>query len=302
MRNFEISRVLNAARQTPWAILPEKLAEIQAVLLARLSGAEISAEDRAAYIKAADERQRYQQQGAVAVIPVFGVIAQRMGLMGAMSGGTSTEGLTKQIREAAADPSIASIVLNVDSPGGSVSGLPELHAEIMAAREAKPVVASANATMASAAYYIGSAASEVAITPSGRAGSVGVIAMHIDDSAALEQDGIKVTYITAGKFKSEANPHEPLTEEARAQLQSDVDKYYAMFVRDVAKGRGISIADVKSNFGEGRMLLAQDAKAAGMVDRIETLDQTIARLSRSSRPVNSRKAIAERLDMAAKFL
>jgi len=302
MRNFEISRVLNAARQTPWAILPEKLAEIQAVLLARLSGAEISAEDRAAYIKAADERQRYQQQGAVAVIPVFGVIAQRMGLMGAMSGGTSTEGLTKQIREAAADPSIASIVLNVDSPGGSVSGLPELHAEILSARASKPIVASSNSTMASAAYYIGSAASEVVITPSGRAGSVGVIAMHIEDSAALAQEGIKVTYITAGKFKAEANPHEPLTEEARAQLQADVDKYYGMFVRDVAKGRGVSVSDVKANFGEGRMLLAQDAKAAGMVDKIESLDQTIARLSRSGGALNSRKALHERLDLAAKFV
>lgn len=302
MRNSEVVRVLSAARHEPWALMPEKLEEIEAFLHARLNGAEISAADREAYLLKAEERQRYQQQGSIAVIPVFGVIAQRMSLMGAMSGGTSTENLTKQIRDAAADSSVSAIVLNMDTPGGAVSGTPEAFAAILDARSAKPVVASVNAMAASAGLWLASAAGEISITPSGMIGSLGVISMHKDLSVAAENEGVKVTYITAGKFKAEGNSFEPLSDEARAEMQSKVDAAYAMFVRDVAKGRGISAGDVKANFGQGRMLMAVDAKSVGMVDRIESLDQTVARLSRPGGVASSRKAMGERLEMSAKFL
>lgn len=303
MRNTEISHILRAATETPWAILPQKLVAIRAFFEARINGAEISAMDREAMVKQAEDRQQYKQQGSVAVVPVFGTISQRVNMMSALSGGggTSTELLGKQIRDAVADSSISAIVLNVDSPGGTVSGLPELHSEILSARESKPVVASINSMSASAAYWLTSACNEVCCTISGEAGSIGVFAMHEDLSAAAEMEGVKVTYISAGRFKTEGNPFEPLSDEARAQIQSDVDKFYSMFVRDVAKGRGISVSDVKANFGEGRMLLASDAKAAGMVDRIETLDQTVSRLSRTGKFSNSRKAAAIQTEMAGKF-
>ena len=299
MRN---DHILSAAFGQPWAILPEKLEQIRAFLIARAHGAEISAADKEAYLLKAEERQRYQQQGSVAVIPVFGVISQRMNLMSAMSGGTSTEVLTKQIREAAADPNISAIVMNMDTPGGTVSGVTEAHSAIMDARNKKPIVAAVNAMSGSAGLWLMSAATEITITPSGSAGSLGVYAMHVDDSAALEKEGVKVTYVAAGKFKTEGNPHEPLGDEAKAYLQEHVEEAYAMFVADVAKGRGLSIKDVKENFGQGRMLNAQAAKAAGMIDKIETFEQTLARVSRGKVGGGSRKAMAERLDMAAKFL
>lgn len=298
----ELTRILRAVQETPWAILPAKLAEIRRFLFSRISGVEISVAEREALLLKAESQQRYQQQGSVAVIPVFGTISQRLNMLSAYSGGTSTEILGKQIREAVADPNISAIILNVDSPGGTVSGLPELHSLIMEARSAKPIVAVVNAMSASAAYWITSAASEISITPSGEAGSIGVYAMHVDESAALEQEGVKVTFVYAAKYKVEANPYEPLTEEAAAAIQADVDKYYSMFVRDVAKGRGVPVADVKANFGEGRMLLAGDAKAAGLADRIESLDQAVSRLSKAARPANSHKAMESRLEMASKFL
>lgn len=303
MSHTELSRIWKAAQTTPWAILPEKLAEIRSVLVHRMRGEVIAAEEREAWLKKAEERTRARRAGSVSVLPVFGTIAQRMNVMMAMSGGTSTEILEREIRQAIADPDVSAIVLDVDSPGGTVSGLPEIHSIIMDARNQKPIVASVNSFSASAAYWITSAASEIAVTPSGEVGSIGVFAMHVDESAALEQEGVKVSLISAGKFKTEGNPFEPLTEEARAAIQADVDAYYSMFVRDVARGRGVSVNDVREKFGEGRMVLAKDAKAAGMVDRVETLNETVARLSRAIGGRRPKAEIAERrLALHDKFL
>jgi ClpP class serine protease len=94
----------------------------------------------------------------------------------------------------------------------------------------------------------------------------------------LEQEGVKVTLISAGKHKVEGNPFEPLSEEAMAFKQARVDEAYAQFVRDVARGRGVSVADVRGGYGEGRALTAKDAKAAGLIDRIATMEDTIGRL------------------------
>lgn len=303
MLNTELTRILRAVQVTPWAILPSKLAEIRHFLWSRVNGIEASAEDRESMIKKAEDRQRSVRHGSVAVMNVYGTISQRMNMLMAMSGGTSTELLGKEINTAVADPDVSAILLNVDSPGGTVTGLPELHSLILDARDKKTIAASVNPMSASAAYWITSAASEISITPSGEAGSVGVFSMHVDESVALEQEGVKVSLIHAGKFKVEGNPFEPLNEEARGAIQADVDKFYNMFVKDVAKGRGISVKDVREKFGEGRMLLAKDALAAGMVDRIETMNETVSRLSRgSTTKPRGRGAEEMRLELAAKRL
>jgi signal peptide peptidase SppA len=169
-------------------------------------------------------------------------------------------------------------VLDIDSPGGSIYGVPELAQEIFAAREKKKVVAVANSLAASAAYWLAAAASEVVVTPSGDVGSVGVYAMHEDISRLLDQEGVTVTFISAGKFKTEGNPYEPLSEEGRSFMQERVDEAYAMFTRDLARFRDVPVAKVKSDFGEGRVVGAKAAKAAGMVDRIASLEDTLARL------------------------
>lgn len=287
-----MNRFLKNALDTPWAILPLKLAQIRTFLFAHLSGETITAEKEAEFLAAAESRQKARQQGSVAVIPVYGTIAQRMNLMSAMSGGASTEILQKEIRAAVADPSISAVVLNIDSPGGSVTGVTELASAIREMRAQKPIVAVANSMAASAAYWIAASASEIVVTPSGEVGSIGVFTMHVDESAALESDGLKVSLISAGPYKTEGNSFEPLTEEARAAIQENVDTYYQMFVRDVAIGRGVSVGDVKATYGGGRMLPAKEAKAAGLADRIETLDETIARLSRSASSRN--RLMAER--------
>lgn len=265
------------AEQT-WAILPEKLSAIADLLALRAAGQTLTDEQIALRIGAAS-RPVGRVEGSIAVLPLWGVVAQRMSMMDAMSGGTSTEAFTAAFRQALADPAIGGIVLNVDSPGGSVYGVNELASEIMAARGQKPVVAVANSLMASAAYWIGSAAEQLYVTPGGEVGAIGIITAHADLSAALAQQGVGVTVISAGAYKAEASPYAPLTDEARAAIQERVDQYYAMFTATVAKGRGVRAADVRAGFGEGRIVGAAQAVELGMADGVKTLDQVLTEMT-----------------------
>jgi ClpP class serine protease len=131
---------------------------------------------------------------------------------------------------------------------------------------------------ASAAYWLATQVDELVVTPSGSVGSVGVFAAHEDVSKAEELAGVKVTLISAGPHKTEGNEHEPLSDDARQSIQDFVNAYYAMFTTDVAKGRGTTRALVEANFGGGREVLAADALKAGMVDRVDTLENTVRRL------------------------
>jgi ClpP class serine protease len=133
--------------------------------------------------------------------------------------------------------------------------------------------------MNSAAYWICSAADEIVATPSADVGSIGVFTMHTDTSGAEEKAGIKRTVISAGKYKGEAAPGVPLTDDAQAALQARVSECYAMFAGDVAKHRGVTLAAVKAGYGEGRSISAKQALAAGMIDRIATLEDVIGDLS-----------------------
>jgi HK97 family phage prohead protease len=270
-------KVCSAVASTPWAILPEKLATIHAILEMRANGGQMTEREiRAAMMGAKDNAP--QTVNSVAILPVYGTIAQRMDLFMEFSGGTSCQSLSAAFRAALADSSVKAIVLDVDSPGGTVSGVPELAAEIMAARGTKPVIAVANSMAASAAYFIAACADELVVTPSGEVGSIGVYSGHEDMSEMLEKAGVKITLVSAGDFKTEGNPYEPLSDAARADMQSHVDGYYKMFVAAVAAGRKTTIADVLENFGQGRMLMAKDAVKVGMADRIGTLDEVLASL------------------------
>ncbi len=285
-----ISYVLN----TIWAIWPPKLQAMMDALAFLASGGEYSAAEIEAIVGAKPRQPERQPGTGIAIMPLHGVISHRAGMLSESSGGTSTERFAAQLRAYLADPEVGAIVLDVDSPGGAVPGVDELASEIYEARKAKHIVASINSMAASAAYWIASAASEVTITPSGEVGSIGVIAAHEDRSALLEKIGIRPTLITAGKYKAEGNPYQPLTEEAREYIQSQVDDYYAMFVRAVARGRNVTQREVREGYGEGRMVLAKDALKMGMVDRIETMDETIARLkARGDGSVANAKANTE---------
>ena len=210
-----------------------------------------------------------------AVIAVHGFIDQRRGLLEALGMGVSCDSISAALNDALDDPAVKRIVLDIDSPGGSVYGVGELAASIRAARSQKPIVAVANSLAASAAYWLGSQASRMYVSPGGEVGSIGVYVEHADTSKALEAAGISITLVSAGRFKTEAHPFGPLDADARAFLQSRTDAYYSDFTRAVAAGRGVPIDAVRSGMGQGRVLGAAQALAEKMVDGIATLAEVL---------------------------
>jgi signal peptide peptidase SppA len=272
-----ITRIVRYVASMPWAILPEKLEAIKALLYLRAAGGRVSDEEIKAITMEAAARPSPRTAGMVAIIPIYGLISQRTNMLSQFSGGTSTESVSKQLNQCLADPNVKAIVFDVDSPGGAVNGVDELSSQIYKARGQKKMVAVVNSLCASAAYWIACAADEVVITPSGLAGSIGVYLLHEDDSAAEEAAGIKTTVISAGKYKAEAVPGMPLTDEARQALQEMVDTMYGMFVSSVARNRGVSVSDVRNGYGQGRVLLAKEAVAQNLCDKVATFDQTLAR-------------------------
>lgn len=286
---------------SPWAILPDRLDEIIAIYSTHLRGEKIDIAAVEARIgkKLDNERQAYAVEGGTAVIPVHGVIAKRANLFMEISGGTSTQMLGKDLSAALDDASVHSIVLSIDSPGGTVDGTQEIADMVRDARGKKPIVAHADGLMASAAYWIGSAADRVLTAGDTTAvGSIGVVGRHVDYSESEKKEGVKVTEISAGKYKRIASEHEPLSQEGRAYLQSQVDHLYTVFVDNVAKNRGKSAETVLANMADGKIFLGRQAVNAGLVDGVSTLPALVSRLNQEHFNTTRRAvahAIQERL-------
>ena len=249
---------------TPWALMPERLQAMSGILT-RWSAGEPPSDETMFQVNTdrvlRDSRKQMAAASTgsgIAVLPLYGVVTQRGNMVDDISGpgSSSTQQFTSVLRQMLADDTVGQILIDIDSPGGSV-------------------------------YWIGCSASEFYVTPGGEVGSIGVWQAHFDYSKALEEDGVKPTLISAGKFKVEGNPYVPLDEQAQAFMQSRVDDYYNAFVEAVALGRGVSINDVKTGMGEGRVLGADAALAQNMVDGIATFDDVLAKMQaniRSSRP------------------
>ena len=274
---------------TPWALMPERLQAMSGILT-RWSAGEPPNEETLFQVNTdrliRDTRKQMAAASTgtgIAVLPLYGVVTQRGNMVDDISGpgSTSTQQFTSVLRQMLTDDTVGQILIDIDSPGGSVYGVSELASEIVKARAQKPVIAVANSLAASAAYWIGCSASEFYVTPGGEVGSIGVWQAHFDYSKALEEEGVKPTLISAGKFKVEGNPYVPLDEQARAFMQSRVDDYYNAFVEAVAVGRGVSISDVRDGMGEGRVLGPDAALAMNMVDGISTFDEVLAKMQSS---------------------
>jgi signal peptide peptidase SppA len=268
------------AIHSPWAIRRELLPAIAAIATGRTADRNLEA------LKEPDAEAALggpAMQQSVAVISLRGVIMPGGSLLSVLFGG-GLNVFRRQLREAVNSDEVGAIVLDVNSPGGSIALITETAADIRAAAEQKKVVAVANTTAASAAYWLASQASELVATPSARIGSVGVYMLHEDWSGYNERVGIDPTYIYAGKYKVDGNPDEPLSESAKEEFQARVDEGLDEFAADVAKGRGVTPAVVKGErFGQGRLLGAKDAVKQGMADRVETLEEAVGKLARGGR-------------------
>jgi capsid assembly protease len=275
---------LDGLAASPWALERSVLADLVNY-----------AQRGEAFSAAVRQPQPASNRGAIAVIPIYGMIEHRSSFLLDLFGGTSIEDIRGSLRSAVADPQVSSIVLDIDSPGGGVAGVTELAAEIRAARGTKRIVAVANTTAASAAYWLAAQADQVLVTPSGQVGSIGVFAIHAEMSKALEAEGVTVTIIKAGERKTDGNEYEPLSDAARSEMQGRADTFNASFMADVAKGRRVPVTKVASDYGDGAVFLAGAALKAGLVDGIGTLDDA---LRLASRPPAAQRAEGEEPDPA----
>jgi len=266
---------------SPWAIAPEKYAELRDLYERHAHGDKVDiAAVEAQLGRPLDNKYRaLEVVDGVGILTIEGVLAKRMNLMSALSGGTSTQLLQRDFALAMSDPAVHSILLVIDSPGGEVGGTQEFCNQIFAARGQKPIVAVCEGMMASAAYWIGSSADEMYISSgTAQVGSIGVVAAHTDMSKAEANRDVKVTEISAGKYKRVASEHAPLSDEGRAEIQDQVDQIYTVFVDDVARNRGVSSEKVLSEMADGRIFIGQRAIDVGLVDGKRTTQQAVQQL------------------------
>ena len=228
----------------------------------------------------------------VALITVEGSLVNRGAWLDSRSGMTSYEGIAAQIKDAANDPEVSAIVLDIDSPGGEATGMFNLATTVREARKSKRVVAVVDDMAASAAYGIASGAHEIVVSPTSMVGSIGVVWLHLDRSGELAEMGIKPTLIYAGAHKVDANPFGPLSNEVAADMQKMVMTFYDRFLETVAAGRGVRLSAQKARETEARVFIGADAVSAGLADRMATLDQVVAELSaqpKSAAPAEARR-------------
>lgn len=210
----------------------------------------------------------------IAVIPIHGTLVRRAIGLDAASGLTSYTRIAADLDAALAAPEVAGILLDIDSPGGEAGGVFELGARIREASARKPVWAHAGDSAFSAGYALACAAQRVTLSTTGGVGSIGVIALHIDQSVRNAQNGLSVTALYAGAHKNDATPHAPLTPQATDALQSEIDRLYALFVAHVAAMRGLDANAVRAT--EAALFFGDDARAAGLADGVASLDTTLA--------------------------
>lgn len=208
-----------------------------------------------------------QIEGDTAIISIRGLITQRPCWEQVFMGGVTTHLIHDSIVLALDDSRVKQIVLDVDSPGGEIAGVEELSNFIFAARKQKNIVAACNSQCCSAAYWIASAASQVFMAGKGAvAGSIGVVAIHENMSKALDNMGVKVTEITAGKYKRAASSYKDLDEFGTKTILEQVDYYYSLFISAVARNRGTTDDDVLKRMADGKIFIGEQAISAGLAD------------------------------------
>lgn len=301
--NDHATAIIAAIRAQPWAILPEYLDAIEALAVRALASdvlARVAADGHRESIEGSREAVAAtgkRLEGAwystvrdgVAVVPVLGAIFPRANIVNSSAGGSSLDGVMRDFRVAQNSADVERIVMLFDSPGGVVSGLSEAADAI--AGSTKPVTAFVTGMAASAAYWLASQASEIVIERAASVGSIGVIAT-VSKQEAVGADGRR-SYEIVSSGAPMKRP-DPSTDEGRAALQSQIDALEKVFIADVARGRKVSSAVVRSEFGRGGMVSGEAAIAAGMADRIGTLEGVLSTGARRTGQKNngSRRALA----------
>lgn len=208
----------------------------------------------------------YALAGSTAVIPVHGVMLNRFPYM--LPFATGYTAIRTAIGAAVEDESVSRIVLDVMTPGGEAAGCMETAAFIREMREKKPIMAMVDSYAYSAGYALASAASHIAVIESGEVGSIGVVAAHVSYEKALEEFGLKITFVYAGDRKIDMTPYKDLSDDAKAAMQERVDALYESFLSTVAAGRGDKFGVDAARKTQAGCFAASKAVEMGMADAI----------------------------------
>lgn len=281
----------------PLLIHPDKAAVIETVFRSHADGApvQIDGAPRPEPEAVAYRADRFADKpyvvtdGGVGVLPITGSLVHRGGFIDAMSGMQSYQSLEKKATAMAADPDVKAILMELDTPGGQAAGVFDLGKKMKEACTAagKPLWAAVNESAMSAGYALASAADRVTMATTGAVGSIGVIALHVDQSKKNAKDGYTYTAIHAGAKKTLGTPHAPLTDAAKSEMQARVDEMYDHFISHVAQMRGLDPAAVRAQ--EAGVFSGQAAIDAGLVDQIMSFNETLAALEAeaAAKPVSA---------------
>lgn len=265
----EAHRLVVSLLGKPWAIVPGVLRELHAIALRQTEGPEAIGVKLGRSLEGAREATI---RDGVAIVPIIGPIVPRAGLYDDVSGITSVSLISADLSAAVSDPNVRAIVLEVDSPGGVTTGISDLAREIRAANEVKPVTAFVSGSAASAAYWLASAAGRIVTEDTGVLGSIGVI-LATQHQEAPDRDGYRhLEIVSTG---APGKRPDPTSDEGRAELIAWVDRVERIFVEAVAEFRSVSVETVRSDFGQGGVLIGADAVAAGMADEVSTFEETL---------------------------
>lgn len=232
-------------------------------------------------------------QGDIAVINIKGSLVNGSAGFSRLWGVLGYDDIREAVTAAVAEKHAKGILLHIDSGGGQVAGCQDLGNYIMEVGKIKPVDTFTPNYMGSAAYWLGCCGNNLKAAPTAVVGSIGVLIVHQEISKMLEEQGVTTTVVRSGKYKAIANRFEPLSDDAKEQLQSQVDAIDKIFVGHVAARRGVSAETARKNMGQGQEFLGEQAKDAGLVDSIGTLSDAHSQLDRAvNDPKRARKPVA----------
>jgi len=286
----DLPRIMTRIFGTPLLIAQEKLDVIMAALGPRLGIAACPAtnDKEADFIGALIGLQKPDEEGddsgvpyavtddGIALIAVDGTLVYKSSWLGALSGLVSYGDIHSALDKAVADPAVKGILLAIDSYGGEVNGSFDLSDALFEARQKKPVCGVAADDAYSAGYLLLSACSKVYVSRTSGVGSVGVVALHVDQSAYDRERGLKYNYVFSGARKVDLNPHQPMSDPAREALQGECDRLRGLFAASVARYRALSVEAVLST--EASCFYGELAVGAHFADAVGTPADALAAL------------------------
>lgn len=278
---MNLPHIISKVTRQPWVITAEKHRAIMDVLDARIAG-----DFKALNYDESDgpeddgDRDQYREfqtaTGTIAVIPVHGILGKHLSSMEMACGGCSLDTLQSQLKTALNSPRISKVLLDINSPGGTVTGTPETARLIASVAAVKPVWAFTDADCCSGAMWLASQCTRVYSTESAELGSVGVRMVLLDYTKQLEEEGVKVNAISSGKYKLLGASFKPLTDEERDMLQTESDRIHAQFQQAVNAVREVSLANL-----QGQIYRGEEAAGIGLTDgTVQDLDEVLLMLAR----------------------